>query len=56
MTGNIVTSLSLAPTPTLAVKFGGFRKDIKNRPVDRYQFATAGSKRVILWSLNPFTG
>jgi WD40 repeat protein len=55
-TGCIVTSLPLTPRPTLALRFGGFRKDIKGRPIDRYQFCSAGEKVAVVWSLNPFTG
>ena len=55
-TGSIVTSVPLTPNPTVTVKFGGYRKDIKGRPIDRYQFATAGNKKLVIWSLNPFTG
>lgn len=47
-TGFIVSSVGLAPSPTVCVKFGGWRKDVKGRPVDKYQFATAGSKRIVV--------
>jgi|Transcript_23777 WD40 repeat protein len=56
LTGCIVSSASVMNSPTTCVRFGGFRKDIKGRPIDRYQLASAGQKRVIIWSLNPFTG
>mmetsp|Transcript_9656 Transcript_9656/g.18846 ORF Transcript_9656/g.18846 Transcript_9656/m.18846 type:complete len:608 (-) Transcript_9656:5793-7616(-) len=55
-TGYIVASLPQTPRPTLALRFGGFRKDVKGRPIDRYQFCSAGERQVVMWSLNPFTG
>ena len=55
-TGYIVASIGLTPNPTICVKFGGFLKDIKGRPVEKYQFATCGSKKIVMWSLNPYTG
>lgn len=47
-TGYIVASVGLAPSPTLCVKFGGWRKDVKGRPIDKYQLATAGDKRIVV--------
>ena len=55
-TGCIVSSVGLNPNPTICIKFGGFLKDIKGRPVEKYQFATSGNKRIVMWSLNPYTG
>jgi len=55
-TGCIVASTQLDPSPTICVKFGGFVKDASGRPTSNYQFVTAGSKKLVYWLLNPFTG
>lgn len=55
-TGMIVSSAFLPHNATAtAVTFGGFLKDIKRRPKDEYQFATAGNS-VLLWVLDPYGG
>jgi WD40 repeat protein len=56
LTGYIVATCVLTPSPTTCVRFGGFKKDIKGRPIEKYQLATAGDKRIVLWTLNPYTG
>lgn len=56
LNGYIVTSVPLTPSPTVCVKFGGYRKDIKGRPIDRYQMVTGGPKKLVMWSLNPYSG
>jgi cilia- and flagella-associated protein 52 len=55
-TGYIVASVGLTPNPTISVKFGGYIKDIKGRPIEKYQLATCGNKKILMWSLNPYTG
>ncbi|CAI2361150.1 unnamed protein product [Moneuplotes crassus] len=58
--GYIVTSMQLLPTVISeapnCISFGGFVKDIKLRETSSYQFATSGSKKLMLWSLEPSTG
>ncbi len=31
-------------------------KDVKLRPTSKYQFAMSGSKKLVLWNLDPSTG
>lgn len=31
-------------------------RDIKRRETQNYLLATAGNKKIVLWSLNPYTG
>ncbi len=58
--GYIVTSMQLLPTviseSPSCISFGGFIKDVKLRETGNYQFATSGSKKLMLWSLEPSTG
>ncbi|RYG50802.1 hypothetical protein EON66_11475, partial [archaeon] len=55
-TGGIIAKARQDPDPTLTIAFGGFLLDVKGRPTGVYQFATAGSKSVCLWGLNPLEG
>ena len=48
ITGYIVASIGLTPNPTISVKFGGYLKDIKGRPVEKYQFASCGAKKIVM--------
>jgi WD40 repeat protein len=54
--GTIVTSCSQNPSNTTCAAFGGMVRDIKNRPTNYYQLATAGEKALFLWALDPVTG
>ena len=54
--GYIVTMVQHDPSPTTCVSWGGMVKDIKRRDTANYQLCTGGSQRLVLWSLNPFTG
>lgn len=58
--GYIVTSMHLVPTllseSPSCISFGGFIKDVKLRPTTNYQIATSGSKKLMIWSLDPSTG
>ena len=58
--GYIVTSMHLVPTllseSPSCISFGGFIKDVKLRPTTNYQIATSGSKKLMIWSLEPSTG
>ena len=60
MTGYIVSNTVVAPgiypTGVSCAKFGGFTKDIKLRPTNKYQFAVSGGKRLAVWSLDPING
>lgn len=59
-TGYIVATIGVVPgifpNSISCAKFGGFAKDIKMRATAKYQFATAGSKRLAMWVLDPITG
>lgn len=52
----IVGSVAMMPESIIAMKWGGFVKDIKGRDTNRYQFATAGQKQIYLWKLDAKTG
>ena len=54
--GYIVTMMQHDPSPTTCVSWGGMVKDIKRRNTANYQLCTGGSQRLVLWSVNPFTG
>lgn len=58
--GHIVSSLQLIPnafsTQPSDVKWGGYVKDVKLRPTNKYQFAISGAKKLTLWSLDPSSG
>lgn len=55
-TGSMVWKHQLEPLPLLAAAFGGFARDIKGRETSLYQFATAGTKGLVLWGLHPVSG
>ena len=58
--GCIVASIRLIPDilsdSPRCLKFGGMVKDLKLRPTTNYQFASSGSKKLLLWSLDPVKG
>mmetsp|Transcript_29123 Transcript_29123/g.38302 ORF Transcript_29123/g.38302 Transcript_29123/m.38302 type:complete len:626 (+) Transcript_29123:45-1922(+) len=54
--GYIVAIVGHNPSPTSVACFGGFVKDIKRRDTQNYLIATAGTKSVVLWDLNAYTG
>lgn len=58
--GFIVATTTLTPSPFITAlkdcKWGGFTKDIKGRSTTNYQFASCGSKKISIWSLDPYAG
>lgn len=50
---NIFTVYTEAPK---CIKWGGYQKDIKLRPTQKYQFAISGAKKLNLWSLDASNG
>jgi WD40 repeat protein len=55
-TGNIVSSCSLFPSPSIYMTWGGMAKDHKNLPTGYYQFANCGNNMLCVWKLDPFKG
>jgi len=55
-TGNIVSSCSLFPTPTVCMTWGGMIKDHRNLPTNNYLFANCGESVLCLWKLDPYKG
>jgi WD40 repeat protein len=58
--GHIVSSLNIIPSvfseaPRCLI-WGGYAKDYKLRNTTDYQFAIAGTNKMTMWQLNPFTG
>ena len=58
--GHIVSSLMIIPSvfseaPRCLI-WGGFAKDYKQRNTTDYQFAIAGTNKMTMWQLNPYTG
>lgn len=58
--GFIVSSVQVIPQifaeAPRCINWGGFVKDIKLRPTNKYQFAMSGSKKLVFSSLDPATG
>jgi len=57
--GKIAASAKGTPLPesgVTAAVWGGFERDIKKRPTNRYILATAGQKQVVIWIYDPTTG
>lgn len=56
MTGNICATQQRLSSAVAAVAFGGMARDIKRRDTGSYQFATVGSRMLLLWAMNPMNG
>jgi WD40 repeat protein len=54
--GNIVSSCSLFPSPTVYMTWGGMVKDHRNLPTDNYLFANCGENLLCIWKLDPLKG
>ncbi|KAL4432056.1 hypothetical protein ABPG74_017792 [Tetrahymena malaccensis] len=54
--GCIVASCQIYPEKIIAMRWGGFAKDIKLRDTNKYQFATAGNKQICVWKLDAQLG
>eukprot|EP00953_Heterococcus_sp_UTEX-ZZ885_P018159 10142-Heterococcus_DN1.PRE.3 len=57
-TGAIVAIVQqhACPAPVQYMAWGGMVRDVKRRDTRCYQLATAGDKKVMLWSLDPYAG
>lgn len=55
-TGNICATHQKLAAIVTCVAFGGMARDVKRRDTACYQFATAGQRMLLLWTLNPLTG
>ncbi|CAM9354076.1 unnamed protein product, partial [Ectocarpus sp. 4 AP-2014] len=54
--GCIVSIVQHDPAPTTIAAWGGMVRDIKRRATRNYMLATAGNKKIVLWSLDPYSG
>ena len=58
--GYIVATTVISPQPfnygLSCLKWGGYAKDIKCRNTQNYQFSSVGSKKITIWTLDPYGG
>eukprot|EP00611_Tribonema_gayanum_P032523 TRINITY_DN9777_c0_g1_i1.p1 TRINITY_DN9777_c0_g1~~TRINITY_DN9777_c0_g1_i1.p1 ORF type:complete len:614 (+),score=249.53 TRINITY_DN9777_c0_g1_i1:165-2006(+) len=54
--GAIVALLAAGRARAACVAWGGMARDVKRRDTRGYQLATAGDQKIVLWTLDPYTG
>ncbi|KAG5188453.1 quinon protein alcohol dehydrogenase-like superfamily [Tribonema minus] len=54
--GAIVALLAAGRARAACVAWGGMVRDVKRRDTRGYQLATAGDQKIVLWTLDPYTG